>query len=267
MRKFRKRIVVWMTFHGGLKIAMASVLVLLLVFIYTFQLPSSQTWTYWTMPLTGKTIAIDAGHGGIDGGAVSNDGIIEKDLNLSISLYLRDYLQQAGAVVVMTREVDEDLAGEDTKRIRKRKTEDLHNRVQFVQDRKADSLISIHMNSIPSPRWRGAQTFYYKDNNPENVRLGTFIQSEIKRNLENTDRLAKPMDKKVYLLKNTSIPAVLVEVGFLSNPDEARLLNQPSYQKKVAAAIYHGILKYYSGEKLPDANANTDPSTPTDPSE
>ena len=254
MRIFRKRIVVWMTFQGRLKMALTLVLVLLFVFIYTIQLPSSETWSHWATPLSGKTIAIDAGHGGVDGGAVSDDGMIEKDINLSIALYLRDYLQQAGALVVMTREADEDLANDGTKKIRRRKSEDLHNRVQFIQQRKADSLISIHMNSIPSPRWRGAQTFYYT-NNPENIRLGTFIQNEIKRNLENTDRMAITLNKNIYLMKQMQIPAVLVEVGFLSNPEEARLFTQSSYQRKIAAAVYQGILKFYSGEKLQENGA------------
>jgi N-acetylmuramoyl-L-alanine amidase len=255
MRKFRKRVVVWMTFHGGLKIVMSSFLVLMLVFILTYELPSSQTWSYWTLPLSGKTIAIDAGHGGPDGGAVSDSGLIEKDINLSISLYLRDYLQQSGAVVVMTRVTDSDLASENTKKLRRRKTEDLVNRVEYITDKKADALVSIHMNSVPSSRWYGAQTFY-TGNNPDNTRLATFIQNEIKRNLENTDRIAKPIDKTVYILKMMKIPSALVEVGFLSNPEEARKLNQTSYQKKVAASVYQGILKFYSGEKLPAAQSD-----------
>ena len=93
--------------------------------LLTQSMPAAKTWSYWTLPLSGKTIAIDAGHGGVDGGAVSKQGVIEKDLNLAIALYLRDYLQQAGAIVVMTREGDYDLATGDAKAYSKRKTEDL----------------------------------------------------------------------------------------------------------------------------------------------
>jgi N-acetylmuramoyl-L-alanine amidase len=250
MFRKRKRVVVWLTAHGSLKLLMSAALVALMVFIFTYELPSTKTWTYWTMPLSGKTIAIDAGHGGPDGGAESKDGsIVEKDINLAISLHLRDYLQQAGAIVVMTREEDKDLADPSTKGFSKRKTEDLLKRAQFIQQQKADLFVSIHMNAIPSSKWRGAQTFYYP-NHKDNPVLAALIQDEIKRNLQNTDRVAKRVDGEVYLLKTMKMPSALVEVGFLSNPDEAKRLASPDYQKKVAASIYQGILRYYSGEKV-----------------
>lgn len=247
MRKFKKRVVVWMTFHGGLKIFMSACLVAMLVFVLSYNLPATHTWTYWTMPLSGKTIALDAGHGGPDGGAVSDGGLIEKEVNLSIALYLRDYLQQAGAVVVMTREEDKDLAKDNTKGMSRRKTEDLKRRVQFINEKKSELLVSIHLNSFPSSRWNGAQTFYAA-NHADNANLASLVQQEIRRNLENTDRIAKSIDS-IYLLKMMKIPSLLVEVGFLSNPQEARKLADTSYQQKVAASIYQGILKYYAGEK------------------
>ncbi|WP_248929001.1 N-acetylmuramoyl-L-alanine amidase CwlD [Paenibacillus hamazuiensis] len=250
MFKRRKRVIVWLTAHSGFKLLMSAALVALMVFVFTYELPSTKTWTYWTMPLSGKTIAIDAGHGGPDGGAETKDGTVqEKDINLAISLYLRDYLQQAGAIVVMTREEDKDLADPGTKGYSKRKTEDLMKRAQFIQQKKSDLFISIHMNAIPSSKWRGAQTFFYP-NHEDNPVLATLIQEEIKRNLENTDRVAKRVDGEIFLLKTLKIPSALVEVGFLSNPEEARQLVDPMYQKKVAASIYQGILRYYSGEKI-----------------
>jgi len=231
-----------------LRIAIGLAVVLLTVTLLSQDVPSTRTWSYWTLPLSGKTIAIDAGHGGMDGGAVSKQGAIEKDLNLAIALQLRDYLQQAGAIVIMTREGDYDLAQEGTKKVSKRKTEDLLQRVKMVKESKASMFISIHMNSIPSPKWYGAQTFFYPSH-PDNPVLAALIQDEIKRNLENTQRLAaKKQD--VYVLKALdSIPATLVEVGFLSNPGEANRLVDADYQRKVAASIYQGILRYSSGEK------------------
>ena len=110
MRKRKKRLVVWLTFHSSLKLMLSVLLVALVVFIYAYELPTTKTWSDWTLPLSGKLIALDAGHGGPDGGAESKDGVIEKDINLAITLRLRDYLQQAGAVVVLTRETDTDLA-------------------------------------------------------------------------------------------------------------------------------------------------------------
>ncbi|PZE19106.1 N-acetylmuramoyl-L-alanine amidase CwlD [Paenibacillus xerothermodurans] len=245
----RKRVVVWMNMHGGLKLVMSALLVALMLFIFTYELPAAGTWTSWTMPLSGKKIALDPGHGGPDGGAQSREGLIEKDVNLAITLHLRDYLQQAGALVVMTREEDKDLADSSTRGYSKRKTEDLVKRAQFITAQKSDLFLSIHLNSIPSPRWSGAQTFYYP-NHKDNALLAALIQDEIRKNLKNTDRLARPTSNEVYLLKTLKIPSALVEVGFLSNPTEANLLKTTAYQKKIAASIYQGVLRYYSGEKV-----------------
>ncbi|WP_028552483.1 N-acetylmuramoyl-L-alanine amidase CwlD [Paenibacillus sp. UNC451MF] len=248
MFKRRKRVVVWLTMHSSLKLVMSFLLVVLMLFMFTYELPATKTWTYWTMPLSGKKIALDPGHGGPDGGAESKDGIIEKDINLAITMHLRDYLQEAGAMVVMTRENDQDLAEPSTKGYSRRKTEDLLARAQFITQQKADLFVSIHLNSIPSEKWSGAQTFYYP-NHQDNGVLAALIQDEVKKNLKNTDRVAKPVDN-VYLLKTLKIPSALVEVGFLSNPNEAQMLKSPEYQKKVAASVYQGILRYYSGEKV-----------------
>ncbi|WP_407637531.1 N-acetylmuramoyl-L-alanine amidase CwlD [Cohnella kolymensis] len=230
-----------------LRVGIVSCLILLTLVIFLSEMPSARTWTHWTVPLAGKIIALDAGHGGADGGAVSREGVIEKDLNLAIVLYLRDYLQQAGALVLLTREGDYDLASPDTRGYSRRKTEDLLQRADRVRDRKPDLTISIHMNSIPSPLWSGAQTFYHPQN-PESKRLASIIQREFREMLGNTTRVAKKAET-VYLLKTLEMPTALIEVGFLSHPEEARLLADEKYQRKVATAIYRGILRYGSGEK------------------
>jgi N-acetylmuramoyl-L-alanine amidase len=251
MRGIPKRIIVWLNWGGALKIILTGLLVMFMIYLLSYELPSTKTWTYWTMPLSGKVIALDAGHGGPDGGAISKEGVIEKDITLAISLYLRDYLQQAGAVVVMTREHDTDLANPGTKGMSRRKTEDLLSRVDYIQKKKSDYAVTIHLNSIPSPKWYGAQTFYYPRND-QHRRFAALVQDELKTTLKNTDREALTK-KDVYLLKALPIPSVLVEVGFLSNPDEARRLADEKYQKKLAEAIYRGILRYTSGEKAPPA--------------
>lgn len=242
----RRRFVVWLTRRGWIRLGITAGLVALTTAILLSETPSSSTWTYWSMPLSGKSILLDAGHGGPDGGAVSRSGAIEKDLNLAIVLYLRDYLQQAGAVVTLTREGDYDLARPETKGYSKRKTEDLLRRAGRIEQQQPDLTLSIHMNSIPSPRWSGAQTFYYSGN-AEGKRLADEIQAEIRASLENTDRIAKTNDS-VYLLKTSRMPTALVEVGFLSHPGESRLLADEAYQKKVAAAVYRGILTYLTGK-------------------
>lgn len=174
---------------------------------------------------------------------------MEKEIALHVALKLRDYLQQQGALVQMTREGDHDLASEQTRGYSRRKIEDLQRRVQFVNESEADFFISIHLNAIPSPKWRGAQVFYYPSLE-ENARLAKFIQQELRVNLENTHRLAKPI-QTVYLLKMAKKPGALVEIGFLSNEEERKLLVSSSYQEKLAASIYKGILRYVSNERDP----------------
>lgn len=242
----RRRLIIWMTRQALLRVGIITCLILLTAAVFLSEIPSSRTWTHWTLPLSGKVIALDAGHGGADGGAVSREGIIEKDLNLAIVLYLRDYLQQAGAIVLLTREGDYDLALPETKGYSRRKTEDLLQRAERVRKQQANLALSIHMNSIPSPRWSGAQTFF-SPKNKEGQRLATVIQSELRGVLGNTQRIAKKADT-IYLLKTLEMPTALVEVGFLSHPEEANLLADEEYQRKVAAAIYRGILKFASGE-------------------
>lgn len=250
MRRISRHFVIWMSLRGVIRISIGIAVIALTGVLLSQTMPAASTWSYWTLPLSGKTIVIDAGHGGVDGGAVSKQGVIEKDLNLAIALYLRDYLQQAGAVVVMTREGDYDLASGDSRAYSKRKTEDLQRRVSLIKEQRPHIVVSIHMNSIPSAKWSGAQTFYQAGNHPDNELLATLIQEEIKRNLGNTTRVAAEVTE-VYVLKEIKdIPTALVEVGFLSNPGEAKRLADSEYQRKVAASIYQGILRYGSGEKL-----------------
>ncbi|WP_310551862.1 N-acetylmuramoyl-L-alanine amidase CwlD [Paenibacillus glufosinatiresistens] len=248
--RHRRKVSVWISWSRIKRGCAGAALLALLIGIVAYDMPTARTWDYWSLPLSGRVIAIDAGHGGPDGGAVSRQGLIEKEVNLAVSLYLRDYLQQAGAIVVMTREGDNDLAGEGTRGYAKRKTEDLKQRVRTIEEKKADLFISIHMNSIPSARWSGAQTFYYP-NHPDNAELARLIQSEIRGTLENTDRVAKTV-QTVYLLRALRMPSALVEVGFLSHPQESVLLGDDLYQRKVATAIYRGILRYEAGEKAGD---------------
>lgn len=202
------------------------------------------------MSLTGKVIVLDPGHGGPDGGAEGEGGVIEKDIALDIVRKLKDYLQQAGALVLMTRNTDTDLAGEDTKGLSQRKTEDLHQRADFVEEADPHLFISMHLNATPSPRWQGAQTFFHP-HLQESEQLSRFIQTSLRDQLQNTTRKAKAIND-VYLLKTADVPSALVEIGFLSNPAERKMLTRQSYQKKMAAAIYEGILRYYTDEPVPE---------------
>jgi N-acetylmuramoyl-L-alanine amidase len=222
--------------------------ILLLVIILNYEIISRHSWTHWNLPLSGKVIVLDAGHGYPDGGAESGDAQ-EKDIALNITQYLRDYLQESGALVIMTREDDYDLADKGQKGLSARKSIDLRRRAQIVNNSDADLFISVHLNAIPSPRWRGAQSFY-NPKSDENEKLASFLQDSFRAQLGNTERSAKAINS-VYLLNQAKLPAALVEVGFLSNPDESNLLQSTSYQKKIAGSIYNGISRYYTNEKTP----------------
>ncbi|WP_108671983.1 N-acetylmuramoyl-L-alanine amidase CwlD [Peribacillus acanthi] len=219
--------------------------IIVLFLIVTFQFMDDDSWDSWNLPLTGKVIILDAGHGGPDGGADAA-GVVEKEIALSVTEKLRDYLQQQGALVIMTRETDTDLAG-DTQGIRNRKSKDLRKRVELINESEADLFISLHLNSFPSSRWSGAQTFYslrYE----ENERVAKFIQRELRENLGNTTREARPIGN-VYLMKYAKKPGVLVEVGFLSNAVERKNLTNKVYQNQIAASIYKGVMRYFTEEK------------------
>lgn len=203
-------------------------------------------WNSWNLPLAGRIIYLDPGHGGPDGGA-DNGKAVEKDIALSISEKLRDYLQQQGALVLMTREEDTDLAEEGTRGLSRRKVEDLRKRAELINESESELFVSIHLNSIPSSKWHGAQSFY-NTRYLESKVAAEFIQAELVDKLGNTDRKAKTLNN-IYLLKETKKPGVLVEVGFLSNPTERDLLITDDYQEKVAASIYNGIMRYFTDEQ------------------
>lgn len=233
----------------GTKIAYWVIGVLVLGFLIQFPISKSEfsnTNEAWSLPLSGKTIVLDPGHGGPDGGAVGADDTEEKDIALNVAKMLQSYLQQNGALVYLTRESDTDLAADDTEGLARRKAEDIRNRLDFIHEKDPDLFLTIHLNALPSSKWRGAQTFYY----PEfegNKHLAKKIQEEIKRNLENTDRSPLVING-IYLLKHAQAPGALVEIGFLSNEEERQLLKQEDYQRGMAASIYEGILRYLTEE-------------------
>lgn len=219
----------------------------LLVWLLQYPIQTKHSWNTWSLPLAGKIIVIDPGHGGPDGGAVGKDQTLEKDIALKVSKNLRNYLQQAGALVYMTREKDQDLADVGTNGLARRKSEDIRKRVQFIKSKEADFFVSVHLNAIPSTQWHGAQTFYYPQFD-KSEKLAKAIQSEIKRNLGNTNRSELAING-IYLLKHAGVPGALVEIGFLSNEHERELLKTEKYQQKMSASIYKGILRFVTEEK------------------
>ena len=200
-------------------------------------------------PVCEKTIVIDAGHGGIDGGAVSKDGISEKDINLSIAKYLESYLTQSGAKVIMTRSKDESLHNKDAESINDKKKSDLTVRRDKVNSSGADLFISIHQNYFTQEKYKGAQTFY-EPKSPSSKTAALIIQNSLKDNADNSNlRLPMQIDSSKMLFSDLKVPAVLVECGFLSNPDEAKMLSEKDYQQKLAFSIYLGIIQYFDKEE------------------
>jgi N-acetylmuramoyl-L-alanine amidase len=205
------------------------------------------------MPLLSRTIVIDAGHGGPDPGAVGAHGELEKDVTLAVALDLAEYLRQSGARVLMVRTDDRDLADPELGRAySRRKRQDLVRRAELMKNSQPDVAVSIHVNAIASPYWRGAQVFY-PANQPDAKLLASQVQSSLVELLKNTDRGVKVGD--YYLLKQGPDPTVLAEVGFLSNPEEASLLTDSAYQDKVAWALFLGVVRFLgSPAPLPAEN-------------
>jgi N-acetylmuramoyl-L-alanine amidase len=234
------RIVVWLS-RKTIKQTFGGILFLVLVFLAVMNLTPRIQPAAKVLPLAGYVIALDPGHGGYDPGADAQ-GVLEKDVVLDISFWLRDMFWQAGAQVMMTREKDQSLlelpAGP-------KKQQDLENRLKLIEEADVDILISIHANAIASPRWFGAQTFY-KSEDEESQRLAGLIQEEIIRVMRNTTRKITAGRGNYFLLENSPVPGVIVEVGFLSNPRERGLLAEPTYQKKMAWCIYLGTIRYFN---------------------
>ena len=184
-------------------------------------------------------MVIDAGHGGWDPGKVTED-VLEKNINLQIALKLQNYLEQGGSIVMMTRITDEALGD--------KKNSDLQSRRNLSALSKADILISIHQNSYPDENVRGAQVFYYSRSEKSKM-LAEFIQAEIKNFADTSNKREITPNDDYYLLKQTEIPAVIIECGFLSSASERERLVTREYQEKIAWAIYKGIVNYFEATR------------------
>ena len=190
------------------------------------------------------TIVIDAGHGGEDGGAVGVSGALEKDINLSISYKLFNLLSMCGVNCEMTRKDDRLLYFDGQSN--SKKYHDVRNRATFVNNFDKPIFVSIHQNKFPIAKYNGLQV-YYSGNNSDSEILAELIQSTTKTYLQNeNNRKIKESGGSIYLMKNLDCPAVLVECGFMSNPDEERLLTKEEYQSKLAFVIFSSIMDYLS---------------------
>jgi len=195
----------------------------------------------WNWTVGSKTVVVDAGHGGVDPGAVGKNNTLEKDVTLAVAQRLQVLLQQGGAKAIMVREEDRDLGS--AQGLLQRKREDLAQRLQLAIDSQADIYLSIHANSFPNERFSGPQVFYYVESE-EGKALAKALQQEL-NNMVGGTRVAKG-NRDFFILKKATQAAVTIELGFLSNPAEEVLLNDSDYQQKLALAIYQGVIRYYS---------------------
>lgn len=196
------------------------------------------------------TLIIDAGHGGIDGGAQGISGITEQVINLSIAKKTNALAGFLGINAIMTRESDSALDFQDGRSIRKNKVADTKARERIANDAQNPIFISIHLNKFDNEKYSGAQVFYSK-NNPLGKKLATALQTTFRDGLNaNNNRKEKVANDSIYLMKKLQCPAVIVECGFLSNPNEEKLLIQETYHKKISICILSGFLNYSQKENF-----------------
>lgn len=189
------------------------------------------------IPLLGKVICLDSGHGGVDSGAETKN-IIEKDLNLILTKKLEKELTSRGATVYLTRDGDYDLSTTSVNR----KRSDLYNRAKYINKINPDMYISIHLNATSSPKWRGLQIFYTNKNN-QNKEIAETVTNYLKNNMENIRK--EKSNNTYYMYKYINSPGILIEAGFITNPSDNFLLRDDNYQDKLITLIREAIEIYY----------------------
>lgn len=182
-------------------------------------------------------IVVDPGHGGEDPGKVGINDVLEKDLNLQIAKKVKKLLEEAGIKIVMTRTND---------KVPDAKKEDLNQRVQLINETKPKLALCIHQNSYPDEKIKGAQVFYHTIT-PEAEDVASIVQEQL-RTVDPTNTRQIKENDTYFMLKNTQVPTIIVECGFLTNPDEATKLTQEDYQDKLAQAICEGVVKWMNGD-------------------
>lgn len=171
-------------------------------------------------------------------------GTTEAETNLKVAIKLQNLLEQSGATVILTRSDENAIYALDSKTLKEKKISDIHNRVKMGNENQADIFVSIHLNKIPQNQYYGWQTFY-KEGNEQSMKLAKSIQTNLNESIQReNNRVAMKIDN-IYIVKHVEIPISIVECGFLSNPEEEKLLLQDDYQNKLAWGIYNGIMDYF----------------------
>ena len=239
LKKMNKPWILYFTRSNGLKCLVLFLTIFLLGTAYSIFLSKSLPAGRLLAPQ--KTIVIDPGHGGIyDRGVVHKEsGVAESPINLAVSMELKQILERQGYNVILTREAE----SQEYREIQP----ELRRRVNLAESSNADILISIHVNQYPDPSCFGAQTFYNAANT-ESQRLALLIQEELVKLEPNNHRKALPKD--LFILRESKMPSVLVEVGFISNPNDRQRLQDPTHRQQLAKAIADGIRRYFNNEEV-----------------
>lgn len=222
------------------------ILGILVISIINFSIFSNTEDTVQTvsLPVSGKTIVLDAGHGFPDQGAESASGVTEANLNLKITQKVQSLLEQSGCNVILTRSDENGIYDVNSNTLREKKVSDIKNRVKIGNESSADAFVSIHLNKIPQSQYYGWQTFF-KSNNEKSEQLAKSIQEELNSSIQKENRREALKITGKYIIDHVEIPITIVECGFLSNPEEEQLLNQDEYQNRIAWGIYNGIMDYF----------------------
>lgn len=231
------------SFLIGIFIA-AFLIIFLSLLYFTFMANSSADETAGK-PIVQRTVIVDAGHGGEDGGAVGIDNTVEKDINLDIALKLEKILKFYGFNVIMTRTEDVMTCDDGLDSMRKKKVSDIHNRFEIMEKNPDAVFVSVHQNKFTDSSQHGTQVFY-SGNNEESKKLAESVQNSVVCTLQpDNKRVVKKSGSGIYLLYHAKNPAILVECGFISNPNEVKKLNNKEYRMKTAMLIADGLLKYF----------------------
>ena len=197
-----------------------------------------------SLPISGKTVVVDAGHGIPDEGAEVCDGTTEAETNLKIALKLQNLLEQSGCNVVLTRSDENAIYDIDSKTLKQKKISDIRNRVKIGNESSADIFVSIHLNKIPQEQYDGWQTFY-KEGSEDGAKLAKVIQNNLNKTIDKENNRVPKTIENIYIIKHVEIPTTIVECGFLSNNEEEKKLLNDEYQNKLAWGIFNGIIDYF----------------------
>lgn len=217
----------------------------LMIAIYSLNMNvDTQATTVANKTTEKRNVIIDAGHGGEDPGKISNSGLKEKELNLSIALKVKELLEKDQYNVIMTRQEDKLVYSQGTTDIYYKRLQDLTRRKEIMDNSGADIVVSIHTNSFPQAQYYGAQTFYPADS-PESKKLAECIQKSMRENVDKSNEREPQLKQPIVIIKDLKTPTTIVECGFLSNAAEEQKLGTEEYQTTLAEAIKKGIDSYF----------------------